>query len=268
MLYHVGPQGLCYSADGSLLACGTGTQAFILQADTYQQLKLISADMKIMTIALSPDNNKVVVGGTKNAALCFDIATNKPVAENTLQNQEGTMSFIEKVGFLPTNNRFFSLSTDGILRIFNWEEKSYTHSLKGCASTTCMSHDGSMAISAHSNYLKFIDVESGKSTRTINCKMVNPTSIASSSDGKQLAVGGTFKELLLFDVPNVPTQCTLASLLFLDFITQRKARGTLKQLPIDWDYLYLFALLPDSCREQFPALFDYDELARILEKEK
>lgn len=260
-------KSVCYSADGSLLVCASGTKILIINTSTHKLMKTIATDNHVGRVAFSSDHSKVISSGTNDTIQVFDSTHG-----NCLQEFKGHTSFAKIACFFSNDTRIASGSFDRTVRIWDVATGECLHVFKGINSSCAMCISPDETVIAYAAFadkkliIKLYDIASENCLKIFKLNGIDIESLCFSPDGKRLAVGTFNKKIFIITFPDIQKEFTLSSLLFLEYLMHQKKQGTLQKLPTDWNYLHLFSQLPETFQKQFPNIFDYQALAKELQK--
>ena len=120
----------------------------------------------INTIAVTPDRQRMVSGGSDAKLIVWDLASGKQ-----LTTLKGHRRWIYDLVMLPDSQRVVSASADGTIKIWNLESRNARFTLEGHTNGVndlALTEDGKQLISASADRtLKVWDIESAKEVKTL-----------------------------------------------------------------------------------------------------
>ena len=194
---------IAYSPDGKHLAVAIGTEIWLYDAQTGEELDLLAGHTDVViSIAFSPDSQTLTSGGSDGTVHLWDTATVSKI--RTLTTHTGAIT----VAFSPDGNTLASGNREGIIRLWDVATDSEIHTLKGhvgwVSSIAFSPHSKTLTSGGSDRTVRLWDVATGNEIRTLTGHTDAVISIAFSPDGNTLASGGAWQEGVarLWDVCN------------------------------------------------------------------
>ncbi|MEX2667284.1 protein kinase domain-containing protein [Candidatus Uabimicrobium amorphum] len=195
------PEHCTFSPDGSMVACSGKEGVYIWKTTQKKLFQKLEKHEKIYACAFSPDNKKIVTGGTFETLQLWDIKSGKHLKEF-----KGHKNIISYCVYSPDGNKILSTSYDGTMKLWNREGK-LLHSfedastpeklLKQALSSCHFSPDGRRVISTgKDNILRLWSVKTGKLLARLKGHNDHILNADYSSDGKNVVTisdDGTLK---------------------------------------------------------------------------
>jgi WD40 repeat protein len=148
----------------------------------------------INTIAVSPDQKRLVSGGSYPELMVWDLESGQK-----LKTLEGHRRWLNDVVILPDGQRAISASEDGTLKIWNLESGKALYTLEGHRNGVkdiALTSNNQQVISASADgTLKVWDIESGQEVKTLEGHQVGVNKVAILPGEKAIsgALDGTLK---------------------------------------------------------------------------
>ncbi len=190
------PTALAISGDGKILAVGTrdGT-THLWDAETgAARTKLEGHIDDVRALSFSPDQKLLATAGTDKTVKVWQLETGK--LKQTLYGHDDRVA---GVAFSPNSKLVASGSYDRTVRLWDVEsgeqKKAFKEQLNPTVRAVAFSPDGKTLASCGIrdegiSEVKLWDVETGKLRQSLSGHSGGATSLAFTSDGKQLAAGG------------------------------------------------------------------------------
>ncbi len=190
------PTSLALSGDGKILAVGTRDGATHLwDAETgAARTKLEGHVDDVRAVSFSPDKKLLATAGTDKTVKVWEVET------GTLKKAlSGHDDRVTAVAFSPTSKLAASGGYDRTVRLWDVEsgeqKKAFKEALNPSVRAVAFSPDGKTLASCGIrdegiSEVKLWDIETGKLRHSLSGHSGGATSLAFTSDGKQLAVGG------------------------------------------------------------------------------
>jgi WD40 repeat protein len=106
---------IAYSADGQLLASGSGDKTVrLLDPRTHQALGVLTVGSVVYGLAFSPDRTRLAAGCADNTIRLWDVASRSEVVE-----LRGHQAYVHAVDFSPDGTRLVSASGDFTVRVWD-----------------------------------------------------------------------------------------------------------------------------------------------------
>ena len=117
---------IAYSPDGKHLAVASGTEIWLYDAQTGEELDLLTGHTDVViSMAFGPDSNILISGGSDGTVNLWDTATDSKI--RTLTAHTGAIS----IAFSPDGNTLAGGNRDGLIRLWDVATDSEIQSLKG-----------------------------------------------------------------------------------------------------------------------------------------
>ena len=193
---------IAYSPDGKHLAVASGTEIWLYDAQTGEELDLLAEHTDVViSIAFSPDSNTLMSGssdGTVGTAHLWDVATRSKI--RMLTEHTGAIS----IAFSLDGNTLASGNRDGIIRLWDVATDNEIQTLKGhvgWVSSIAFSLDSKTLTSGGSDRtVRLWDVATGNEIHTLTAHTGPVIGIAFSPDGNTLASNGLDGTMLLWEL--------------------------------------------------------------------
>ena len=172
-------------------------------------------DVKIHSVAFSPDGTKIVTANSDNTARIWDAESGSANFGRELQKLEGHQAKIHSVAFLPDGKKVLTAGGDNA-RIWNADSGSanFGRELQKLEASrvldfvapspidfAVLSPDGKkVAMIPSDNTIRMMDAESGRELHKLRGHTGHVTSAAFSPDGKRIATGSRDETIRIWDV--------------------------------------------------------------------
>lgn len=148
---------------------------------------------------ITPDEKRVIVNGSDDAAIVWDMASGKKI--QSLYGHEGG---IESVRITPDGRRAISCGRDKVIRVWDTDTGVCFRNLRAHTRrvvSVCIRSDARQAISAGlDKTLRIWDIESGKCIQHLETHSFSVNSMCISQDGKTAISGSVDKLICLWDL--------------------------------------------------------------------
>jgi WD40 repeat protein len=194
-------KSLAYSADGKILASGSGDKTATLwdAATGLERFTLKGHTGKVLGVALSPDGRLLATGSEDKTVRLWDVTTGQELAR-----LDGHEAVVHGVVFSSDGRLIASASHDTTVRIWNVAARREAYVFRGHTSevyNVAFSPDGKLlASTSDDSTIKFWDVAGRKEVSTLKGHGGAALALAFSPDGKRLASSGDDFSVRLWDV--------------------------------------------------------------------
>lgn len=179
-----------YSPDGKIFAAATSYGAYIFDAKTFSQIKLIEPNTYIIALAFSSDSKTLASASWDNTIKLWD------VKEGTLiRTLEGHSADVTCLAFSSSEQGeiLASGSLDNSIRIWDAEDGELLKTLRGHTSpirALAISPNGkTLATGSDDKSIRLWDIANGTLTQTLGGHTDSVLAVAYSQDGSMLASG-------------------------------------------------------------------------------
>ena len=166
-----------------------GFEWYYLQQQTHLELKTLRGHLRaVLSVAFSPDGQRIVTGSRDNSAKVWDSASGKE-----LLTLKGHGSEVRSVAFSPDGQRIVTGSEDQMAKVWDSASGKELLTLKGHGSgvaSVAFSPDGQRIVTgSYDQTAKVWDSASGKELLTLKGHGSEVRSVAFSPDGQRIVTG-------------------------------------------------------------------------------
>ena len=197
---------IAYSPDGTQLAVASGIGIWIYDAQTGEELDLLSGHTdEVMSVSFSPNGNTLASGGGMfdGTIRLWDVSTGTHIRTILAQTRWYPPGSVDSVSFSPDGTTLASES-GGDIHLFDVSTGTHIRILTGDTNqveSLSFSPDGNaIATGDIDGVIFFWDVSTGKNIKTLSGHTDWVFSVAFSPDGNTLASGYRDNTIFLWDV--------------------------------------------------------------------
>ena len=200
---------IAYSPDGTRLAVASSIGIWIYDAETGEELDLLSGHTGEGTsVSFSPDGNRLASGSLREIRL-WDANTGRH-----LHTLTGHTDSVNSVSFSPDGNVLASGSWDATIRLWDANTGRHLHTLTGHTDSVfsvSFSPDGNVLASGSWEEIRLWDANTGLHLRTLTGHTGSVFSVSFSPNGNVLASGSSDGTTLLWELtPSATSNATLS----------------------------------------------------------
>jgi len=192
---------IAYSPDRRLLAVASSLGAHLYDAQTLEEIWFLQTDVRVMSIAFSPNSETLALGSRDKVIQLWDIS------EGTLLRVlAGHTSYVTSVDFSPDGALLASGSWDDTVRLWRVSDGMLLSALEGHAdivTSVAFSPDGALIASgSNDDTVRLWKVNEKTLLQTLTRHADDVSSVAFSPDGALLASGSRDETVQLWRTDN------------------------------------------------------------------
>ena len=194
--------GVSFSQDGEFLASAGGDGTIkIWKSRTGKVIQRFQAHFdSVLSVAFHRDGKHLASRGADRTVKVWDLtATEKPVWEERCDaSRKFGSAYTVAFSF---DGRLLATAADGVVKVWDWENRQHVSSLPGHDSTTpvAFSRDGRLATGPFREGVKFWDPQTGRQLGPFPAHDELVSAVAFSTDGKWLASANYGRTVNLWD---------------------------------------------------------------------